>query len=197
MSHYPIPHVFEKEGRVERTWDIYSRLLKDRIIFIGTPINDFVANTVIAQMLILRTEDNKKPISLYINSPGGDVVSGMAIYDTMNFLDCDVTTYCVGLAASVATVILSAGTKGKRFALPNSRIMLHQPVGGATGQSKDIAIVAKEILRWRRTINEVLSQKSGKSIEQIEKDSDRDNYMTAHEAVAYGLVDEVIVSSKK
>ncbi len=194
MSHYLIPHIFERDGRTERTWDIYSRLLKDRIIFIGTPIDDFVANAVIAQMLILEMDDPKKDISLYINSPGGSVTDGLAIYDTINFLSCDVVTYCIGFAASVSTILLAAGTQGKRFALPNSRIMLHQPTGTATGQYSDISIAAKEILRWRRVINEILSKCSGKPSAQIEKDSDRDYFMTAQEAKDYGLVDKVITS---
>jgi len=192
-SYYTLPYVYEREGRTERAWDIYSRLLKDRIIFIGTPIDDFVANAVVAQLLFLQMEDPKKDIQLYINSPGGNVTSGMAIYDTINFMHCDVVTYCVGLAASIGTVLLSAGTKGKRYALPNSRIMIHQPTGGATGQTSDISIAAKEILRWRKIINEVLSENSGKPIAQVEKDSDRDYYMTAEEAKAYGLIDEVII----
>lgn len=191
-NYYTLPYVYEREGRTERAWDIYSRLLKDRIIFIGTPIDDYVANAVVAQLLFLQMEDPKKDIQLYINSPGGSVTSGMAIYDTINFMHCDVVTYCVGLAASMGTVLLSAGTKGKRYALPNSRIMIHQPTGGATGQTSDISIAAKEILRWRKIINEVLSENSGKPISQIEKDSDRDYYMTAAEAKAYGLIDEVI-----
>ena len=153
MSYVPLPTVYEREGRTERAWDIYSRLLRDRIIFIGTPINDFVANAVVAQMLFLQMEDPKKDISLYINSPGGSVTDGMAIYDTMNFLQCDIVTYCVGQAASMATLLLSAGTKGKRYALPNSRVMMHQPTGGATGQTSDISIAAKEILRWRAQMN--------------------------------------------
>ena len=171
--------------------DIYSRLLKDRIIFIGTPIDDAVANLVIAQMLFLQMEDPKKDIHLYINSPGGVVTGGMAIYDTMNFLQCDVVTYCIGMAASMATVLLAGGTKGKRFALPNSRVMIHQPSGGASGQTADIAIQAKEILRWRRTLNEVIAKHTGKTPEQVEKDSDRDYYMSAQEAMAYGIVDKV------
>ena len=189
---YIIPNVYERDGRTERAWDIYSRLLKDRIIFIGTPIYDEVANAVIAQLLFLQMEDGKKDVHIYINSPGGSVTAGMAIYDTINFLSCDVVTYCVGMAASMATVLLTAGTKGKRFALPNSRVMLHQPTGGAGGQTSDITIAAREILRWRRVINETLSQKCGKPIEQIEKDSDRDFYMTAEEAKNYGLVDHVV-----
>jgi ATP-dependent Clp protease, protease subunit len=194
---YIIPNVYERDGRTERAWDIYSRLLKDRIIFIGTPIYDEVANAVIAQLLFLQMEDGKKDVHIYVNSPGGSVTAGMAIYDTMNFLSCDVVTYCVGMAASMATVLLAAGTKGKRFALPNSRVMLHQPTGGATGQTSDISIAAREILRWRRVINETLSLKSGKAIEQIEKDSDRDFYMTAEEARNYGLVDHVVSKPEK
>src|SRR2546423_873894 len=175
--------------------DIYSRLLKDRIVFIGTPIDDMVANLVIAQMLFLQMEDAKKDIHLYINSPGGVVTGGMAIYDTINFLQCDVVTYCIGMAASMATVILAAGTKGKRFALPNSRVMIHQPSGGAGGQTADIAIAAKEILRWRKTLNDALSKHTGKPAEQIEKDSDRDYYMSAPEAKDYGIVDHAVPSS--
>jgi ATP-dependent Clp protease protease subunit len=195
VSYQPLPYVFERDGRTERSWDIYSRLLKDRIVFIGAPIDDYVANAVIAQLLFLQMEDPKKDIHLYINSPGGSVTDGMAIYDTMSFLNCDVVTYCIGLCASMATVLLSAGTPGKRNALPHSRVMIHQPSGGAGGQTSDISIAAKEILRWRSTINEVLSEKSGKPIEQIKADSDRDFYMTAMEAKEYGLVDHVI--SKK
>ena len=190
MSYY-VPIVLENTGRGERSMDIYSRLLKDRIIFIGTPIDDAVANLVIAQMLFLQMEDPKKDIHLYINSPGGVVTGGMAIYDTMNFLQCDVVTYCIGMAASMATVLLAAGTKGKRFALPNSRVMIHQPTGGASGQTADIAIQAKEIIRWRATLNQIIAKHSGKSTEQVEKDSDRDYYMSAQEALAYGLVDKV------
>jgi ATP-dependent Clp protease protease subunit len=192
VSYQPLPYVFERDGRTERSWDIYSRLLKDRIVFIGAPIDDYVANSVIAQLLFLQMEDPKKDIHLYINSPGGSVTDGMAIYDTISFLNCDVVTYCIGLCASMATVLLSAGTPGKRNALPHSRVMIHQPSGGAGGQTSDISSAAKEILRWRRTINEVLAEKSGKPIEQIEADSDRDYYMTAAEAKDYGLVDQVI-----
>lgn len=192
LNYYPVPSVVERDGRTERSWDIYSRLLKDRIVFIGTPIDDFVANAVIAQLLFLQMEDAKKDVHLYINSPGGSVTAGMAIYDTINFLHCDVVTYCVGMAASMGCVLLSAGTKGKRFALPHSRMMIHQPTGGATGQTSDISIAAKEILRWRQTINEVLAKHSGKTIAQLEKDSDRDYFMTAYEARDYGLVDQVI-----
>jgi len=196
VSSYYIPYVIENTGRGERSMDIYSRLLKDRIIFIGTPIDDGVANSVIAQLLFLQMEDAKKDIHLYINSPGGIVTGGMAIYDTMNFLQCDIVTYCVGMAASMSTVLLAAGTKGKRFALPNSRVMIHQPSGGAGGQAADIAIAAREILRWKRTLNEALSRHTGKTPEQVEKDSDRDYYMTATEAKAYGLVDHVVASTR-
>ena len=192
MSHYPLPYVVESDGRTEKSWDIYSRLLKDRIIFIGTPINDFVANAVIAQMLLLQMEDPKKDIQLYINSPGGSVTDGMAVYDTMRFLSCDIKTYCMGQAASMATVLVAAGTPGKRFALPHSRLMIHQPSGGATGQTSDISIAAREILRWRETLNGILSEHSGQTVERIAKDSDRDFYMTAGEAKEYGLVDQVI-----
>lgn len=192
MSYVPLPTVYEREGRNERAWDIYSRLLRDRIIFIGTPINDFVANAVIAQMLFLQMEDPKKDISLYINSPGGSVTDGMAIYDTMNFLQCDIVTYCVGQAASMATLLLAAGTKGKRYALPNSRVMMHQPTGGATGQTSDISIAAKEILRWRARMNELISIHTNKTSKEIANDSDRDFYLTAEDALAYGIVDKVI-----
>jgi ATP-dependent Clp protease protease subunit len=177
--------------------DIYSRLLKDRIIFIGSPIDDGVANVVIAQLLFLQMEDPKKDIHLYINSPGGVVTGGMAIYDTINFLQCDVVTYCIGMAASMSTVLLSAGAKGKRFALPNSRIMIHQPSGGAGGQASDIAIAAREILRWRKTLNEILSKHTGKTAPEIEKDSDRDYFLSAQEAKAYGLVDHVVESTRE
>jgi len=198
MSYYlPIPSVVENDGRTERHWDIYSRLLKDRIIFIGSPIDDYVANGVIAQMLYLQMEDPKKDIHVYINSPGGSVHDGMAIYDTMQFLKCDVVTYCIGKAASMGAVLLAAGTKGKRFALPHSRIMIHQPSGGASGQTADISIAAKEIIRWRKVLNEVLAQHTGKTPEQIGKDSDRDNFMTPDEALAYGLVDKVVTSPKE
>jgi ATP-dependent Clp protease, protease subunit len=194
---YYVPFIIENTGRGERSMDIYSRLLKDRIIFIGTPVDDGVANLVIAQLLYLQMEDSKKDVHLYINSPGGVVTGGMAIYDTMNFLQCDVVTYCIGQAASMSTVLLAAGTKGKRFALPNSRIMIHQPTGGAGGQTADIAIAAREILRWRRTLNEALARHTGKTPEQIDKDSDRDYYMSAEEAKAYGIVDHVVASTRE
>lgn len=194
MSYVPLPTVYEREGRSERAWDIYSRLLRDRIIFIGTPINDFVANAVIAQMLFLQMEDPKKDISLYINSPGGSVTDGMAIYDTMNFLQCEVVTYCVGQAASMATLLLAAGAPGKRYALPNSRVMMHQPSGGATGQTSDISIAAKEILRWRAQMNKLMAHHTNKTAEQIASDTDRDFYLTAADALDYGIVDKVIES---
>ncbi len=196
MSYY-VPFIIENTGRGERSMDIYSRLLKDRIIFIGTPVDDGVANLVIAQLLFLQMEDAKKDIHLYINSPGGVVTGGMAIYDTMNFLQCDVVTYCIGQAASMSTVLLAAGTKGKRFTLPNSRVMIHQPTGGAGGQAADIAIAAREILRWRRTLNEALAKHTGKTPEQIDKDSDRDYYMSAEEAKTYGIVDHVVASTRE
>ena len=196
MSYY-LPNVWENTGRGERQWDLYGRLLKDRIVFIGTPIDDIVANNVIAQMLFLQMEDPKKDIHLYINSPGGVVTGGMAIYDTMNFLQCDVVTYCIGMAASMATVILAAGTPGKRYALPNSRVMIHQPSGGAGGQTADIAIAAREILRWRKVLNEVIAKHTGKDADQVERDSDRDYYMTAMEAKGYGLIDHVVESARQ
>jgi ATP-dependent Clp protease protease subunit len=195
MSYY-VPIVLENTGRGERSMDIYSRLLKDRIIFIGTPIDDGVANVVIAQMLFLQMEDPKKDIQLYINSPGGSVTAGMAIYDTMNFLQCDFVTYCIGMAASMSTVLLAAGTKGKRFGLPNSRVMIHQPSGGAGGQAADIAIQAREILRWRKTLNETIARHTGKTADMVERDSDRDYYMSADEAKAYGIVDHVVASTR-
>jgi ATP-dependent Clp protease protease subunit len=195
MSYY-VPIVLENTGRGERSMDIFSRLLKDRIIFIGTPIDDGVANVVIAQMLFLQMEDPKKDIQLYINSPGGVVTAGMAIYDTMNFLQCDFVTYCIGMAASMSTVLLAGGTKGKRFALPNSRVMIHQPSGGAGGQAADIAIQAREIIRWRKTLNDAIAKHTGKTGDQVEKDSDRDYYMSAEEAKAYGIVDHVVTSTR-
>ena len=191
MSFY-VPNVIENTGGGERSMDIYSRLLKDRIVFIGTPIDDIIANLVIAQLLFLEMEDPKKDINLYINSPGGVVTGGMAIYDTVNLLSCDVVTYCVGMAASMATVLLAAGTHGKRYALPNSRVMIHQPSGGAGGQTSDITIAAREINRWKVTLNQVIAKHTGQTAEQVEKDSDRDYYMTAEEAKEYGIVDNVI-----
>ena len=191
-----IPMVVEQTGRGERAYDIYSRLLKERIIFLGTEINDDVSNLVIAQMLFLQSDDADKDISIYINSPGGVVTAGMAIYDTMQFLKCPITTYCVGQAASMGAVLLAAGTKGKRFALPNSRIMIHQPLGGAQGQATDIEIQTREILRMKKRLNEILADHTGQSIKTIEKDTDRDFFMSAAEAVKYGLVDEVVVKKQ-
>ncbi len=192
-----VPMVVEQTGRGERGYDIYSRLLKDRIIFIGTPIDDNVANLVIAQMLYLQSEDASKDINLYINSPGGSVTAGLAIYDTIQFVKCDVTTYCVGQAASMGAVLLAAGTKGKRFALPNARIMIHQPWGGVQGAAADISVQAKEILRLKDRLNEILALHTGKSIEAIAKDSDRDFFMSAAEARDYGLVDDVVKSRRE
>ena len=191
-----IPMVIEQTGRGERSYDIYSRLLKERIIFLGTEINDDVSNLIIAQLLFLQSEDAEKDISIYINSPGGMVTSGMAIYDTMQFLKCPITTYCVGQAASMGAVLLAAGTKGKRFALPNARIMIHQPLGGSQGQATDIEIQTKEILRMKKRLNEILADHTGKPIKTIEKDTDRDFFMSAEEAVKYGLVDEVVTKKQ-
>jgi len=191
-----IPMVIEQTGRGERAYDIYSRLLKERIIFLGTEINDDVSNLIIAQLLFLQSEDAEKDISIYINSPGGMVTSGMAIYDTMQFLKCPITTYCVGQAASMGAVLLAAGTKGKRFALPNARIMIHQPLGGSQGQATDIEIQTKEILRMKKRLNEILADHTGKPIKTIEKDTDRDFFMSAEEAVKYGLVDEVVTKKQ-
>jgi ATP-dependent Clp protease protease subunit len=188
--------VVEQTGRGERAYDIFSRLLKDRIIFIGTGISDEVSNLIIAQLLFLQAEDPEKDISMYINSPGGSVTAGMAIYDTMQFLKCDVATYCVGQAASMGAVLMTAGAAKKRYALPNARIMIHQPWGGVQGQASDISIQAKEILRLRSRLNEILALHTGKPMDEIEKDTDRDFFMSADEAMQYGLVDEVIKSRK-
>ena len=191
-----VPMVVETSNRGERAYDIYSRLLKDRIIFLGGAIDDAVANTVVAQLLFLESEDPDKDIYLYINSPGGVVTAGLAIYDTMQYIKPDVSTICIGQAASMGSVLLTAGAKGKRFALPMSRIMIHQPLGGAQGQSTDIQIQAKEILRIREVINEILANTTGQKIEKIVEDTERDNFMTAEEAKAYGLIDEVITRKK-
>ncbi len=192
-----IPHVIEETGRGERAYDIYSRLLKDRIIFLGGDIEDDTANLVIAQLLFLHNENADADISLYINSPGGHITSGMAIYDTMQFVGCGVRAYCLGQAASMGAVLLAAGTKGKRFVLPNSRILIHQPIGGARGPATDIGIQAEEILRLRTRLNRILADHTGQPIEQIEKDVDRDRFMSAEEAVDYGLADEIITSLAK
>lgn len=191
-----VPMVVEQTGRGERAYDIYSRLLKDRIIFIGTGIDDEFANLIIAQMLFLQSEDAEKDISLYINSPGGSVTAGMAIYDTIQFLKCDVATYCVGQAASMGAVLMAAGAKGKRFALPNARIMIHQPWGGVQGQAADISIQAKEILRLRDRLNAILAFHTGRPLDTITRDSDRDFFMSADEAREYGLIDAVLASRK-
>ena len=195
-SNQLVPIVVEQSGRGERAYDIFSRLLKDRIIFIGTPINDEISNLIIAQLLFLQAEDAEKDISMYVNSPGGSVTAGLAIYDTIQFLKCDVATYCVGQAASMGAVLLAAGAAGKRFALPNARIMIHQPWGGVEGVAADISIQAKEILRLRDRINEILSEHTGKSVDQVGRDTDRDYFMSASEAKSYGLVDEVVKSRK-
>jgi ATP-dependent Clp protease, protease subunit len=187
-----IPFVVEQTHRGERSWDIYSRLLKDRIIFLGDPINDRIASLVIAQLLFLESEDPDKDIRLYINSPGGVVTSGLGIYDTMQYVRCEVATYCLGQAASMGAFLLAGGAKGKRFALPNARIMIHQPHGGASGQATDIEIQAREILRLRETLNQIMAKHSGRTVDSILKDTDRDNFMSADEAKHYGLIDEVL-----
>lgn len=196
QSNVLIPMVVEQTGRGERAFDIFSRLLKERIIFLGTPVTDDVANLIIAQMLFLQSEDADKDINLYINSPGGSVTAGLAIYDTMQFIKCDVVTYCMGQAASMGAVLLAAGAAGKRYALPNSRIMIHQPWGGAQGQATDISIQAKEILRLRDRLNEILAFHTGKNVADLARDADRDFFMSADEAKAYGLVDNVTASRK-
>lgn len=187
-----IPMVVEQDGRGERAYDIYSRLLKDRIIFLGSGINDAVANTIIAQMLFLDAQDPGKDINLYINSPGGSITSGMAIFDTMQFIKSDVSTICVGMAASMGAFLLTAGAKGKRFALPNSEVMIHQPLGGAEGQASDIQIRANRIIKMRDKLNHILAERSGQELSRIEKDTDRDYFMSAPEALEYGLIDKVI-----
>lgn len=192
-----VPMVVEQSNRGERAYDIYSRLLKDRIIFLGGPIDDSVANVVVAQLLFLESEDPDKDIYLYINSPGGVVTAGLAIYDTMQYIKPDVSTICIGQAASMGALLLTAGAKGKRFALPNSRIMIHQPLGGAQGQSTDIQIQAREIQRIRDTINDIIVKSTGKTVEEVNADTERDNFMTASEALAYGLIDEVVTRPKK
>lgn len=195
-NQYLIPTVLEKTQYGERAYDIYSRLLKDRIIFLGGPINDAVANLVVAQMLFLEHEDPKKDIKLYINSPGGSVVAGMAIYDTMQYIKPEVSTICVGMAASMAAVLLAGGAKGKRLALPNSEILIHQVMGGAEGQASDIEITAKQILKMKAKLNQILGKHTGQKVEKIEKDADRDYYMSAAEAKEYGLIDEVVKASR-
>lgn len=187
-----VPYVIEQTSRGERSYDIYSRLLKDRIIFLGEEVNDVSASLVVAELLFLEAEDPGKDIQLYINSPGGSVTAGMAIYDTMQYIKCDVSTICLGMAASMGTFLLAGGTKGKRFALPNSTIMIHQPSGGAQGQATEIQIVADHIAKTKRTLNEILAANTGQPLEVVEKDTDRDNYMSAEEALAYGLIDGVV-----
>ena len=187
-----VPYVIEQTSRGERSYDIYSRLLKDRIIFLGEEVNDVSASLVVAELLFLEAEDPGKDIQLYINSPGGSVTAGMAIYDTMQYIKCDVSTICLGMAASMGAFLLAGGTKGKRFALPNSTIMIHQPSGGAQGQATEIQIVADHIAKTKRTLNEILASNTGQPLEVVEKDTDRDNYMSAEEALAYGLIDGVV-----
>jgi len=196
MANQLVPIVVEQTGRGERAYDIFSRLLKDRIIFIGTAIDDDIANLIIAQLLFLQAEDADKDISIYINSPGGSVTAGLGILDTIQFLKCDVATYCVGQAASMGAVLMASGTRGKRYALPNARIMIHQPWGGVQGQASDISIQAKEILRLRDRINDILAERTGKALDVIARDTDRDFFMSADEARDYGLVDEVVKSRK-
>ena len=188
-----VPYVIEQTSRGERSYDIYSRLLKDRIIFLGEEVNDVSANLIVAQLLFLEAEDPSKDIQLYINSPGGSVTAGMAIYDTMQYIKCDVSTICLGMAASMGAFLLSSGAKGKRYALPNSTIMIHQPSGGAQGQATEIQIVADQIAKTKKKLNEILSANTGQPLEIVEKDTDRVNYMTAEEAKAYGLIDGVVI----
>ncbi|OGQ93029.1 MAG: ATP-dependent Clp endopeptidase, proteolytic subunit ClpP [Deltaproteobacteria bacterium RIFOXYA12_FULL_61_11] len=191
-----IPYVIEQTHRGERSYDIFSRLLKDRIIFLGTAIDENVANVVVAQLLFLQAEDAEKDVHVYLNSPGGSVSAGMAIYDTMQYIKPDVVTYCIGLAASMGAILLTAGAKGKRYALPNSKIMIHQPLGGVSGQASDIEIAAREIVKTKQLLNEILSRHSGQPLERVQQDTDRDYYMTSEEALAYGLIDKVFTPSK-
>ena len=192
QAFYPIPYVIEKTGRGERAYDIYSRLLEDRIVFIGTAIDDHVANAVVAQLLFLETENRSQDVNMYINSPGGSVTAGLAIYDAMQHVQCPVATFCVGQAASMGAVLLTAGTKGKRHILPHSRVMVHQPWGGTHGTASDIRIQTDEILKLKKNLNEIIAKHTGKPVKQVEKDTDRDRYLSADEAVEYGLVDEII-----
>ena len=189
-----VPYVIEQTSRGERSYDIYSRLLKDRIIFLGEEVNDVTASLVVAQLLFLESEDPNKDICLYINSPGGSVTAGLAIYDTMQYIKCDVSTICIGMAASMGAFLLAGGTKGKRMALPNAEIMIHQPSGGARGQATEISIVAEQILKIKKKLNQILADNTGQPLERIELDTERDNYMTSEEACAYGLIDSVITS---
>ena len=196
MHSYMIPYVVEQTGKGERTYDIYSRLLLDRIVFISGEVNDEMANAICAQLLFLQSQDPKKEISVYVNSPGGSVTAGLAIYDTMQFISCPVATYCIGQAASMGAVLLTAGAKGRRFALPNARIMIHQPWGGAEGKASDIEITCQEILRLKQTLNEILSSHSGQKMENVVRDTDRDHFMSAEEACSWGLIDKVLVPKK-
>lgn len=196
MSYY-VPMVIEQTNRGERAYDIYSRLLKDRIIFLGSPIDDLVANSIIAQLLFLAAEDPEKDIHLYINSPGGSITSGMAIFDTMQFIKPDVSTIAVGMAASMGAFLLTAGAKGKRFALPNSEVMIHQPLGGTQGQASDIEIHARRIIEMKKKLNEILAERTGQTLKKIEKDTDRDNFLTAQDAKDYGIIDEIITSAPR
>ena len=192
MKNYMIPYVVEQTGKGERTYDIYSRLLLDRIVFVSGEVNDEMANAICAQLLFLQAQDPKKEISVYVNSPGGSVTAGLAIYDTMQFVKCPIATYCIGQAASMGAILLTAGTKGRRFSLPNARIMIHQPWGGAEGKASDIEITAREILRLKEKLNEILSVHSGKKMADVVKDTDRDHFMSAAEAKEWGLIDEVL-----
>ena len=192
MKNYMIPYVVEQTGKGERTYDIYSRLLLDRIVFISGEVNDEMANAVCAQLLFLQSQDAKKEISVYVNSPGGSVTAGLAIYDTMQFVKCPIATYCIGQAASMGAILLTAGAKGRRFSLPNARIMIHQPWGGAEGKASDIEITAREILRLKEKLNEILAKHSGRKMAEVVKDTDRDHFMSAEEAKAWGLIDEVL-----
>lgn len=190
---YLVPMVIEQTGRGERAYDIYSRLLKDRIIFVGTPVDDQMANLVVAQLLFLQAEDPDKEVSVYVNSPGGSITAGLAIYDTMQHLKCPVSTICVGLAASIAAVVLTGGTKGKRYCLPNAKTLIHQPLGGVQGQATEVQIAAREILRTKETLNRILVRHTGQPLERIERDTERDFWMSAEESKAYGLVDDILV----
>lgn len=194
---YLVPVVVEQTGRGERAYDIYSRLLKDRIVFVGAPVDDQMANLVVAQLLFLQAEDPEKEVSVYINSPGGSVTAGLAIYDTMQHIKCPVSTICVGLAASIAAVILTGGTKGRRFCLPNAKTLIHQPLGGVQGQATEVQIAAKEIIRTRELLNKILAKHTGQPIERIERDTERDYWMTAEESKAYGLIDDVLLPGPK
>jgi len=197
QSFIPNPVIIERTGRGERHYDVWSRLLEDRIVYLGTPINDTVANMLIGQLLVLEKSDRTRDVHLYINSPGGSITAGLAVYDTLQYISCPVETVCIGSAASMAAILLAAGTQGKRFALPNSRIMIHQPWGGAQGTAADIEIQAEEILAMRRLLNEVLARHTGRPVSQIERDTERDKYLSAGEAREYGLIDEVVESKKK